>query len=151
MPAKPRTARSSSNTWSRPLTLLPVLPMRLMSNVYQRLKLAYPRAMPPFPPLRPAPVRQDAPGSSVRTICDVKSYVEIGESARKHGILDADIEHAMEHAMKFMGQDDERLLYLGSSRSEALLEVVKVLGKELVIHAMLARLRYVRMLPGCEA
>jgi hypothetical protein len=125
--------------------------MRLMPNLYQRLKLAYPRATPPFPPLQPTPVRRDAPGSSVRTICDVKSYVEIGESARKHGILDADIEHAMEHAMKFMGQDDERLLYLGPRRSGALLEVVKVLGKELVIHAMRARPRYVRMLPGCEA
>lgn len=52
----------------------------------------------------------------------MKSYVEIGESARKHGILDADIEHAMEHAMAFMDQDDERLLYVGPSRSGALLE-----------------------------
>lgn len=83
--------------------------------------------------------------------CYVKSYVEIGESARKHGIIDADIEHAMENAMAFEHQDDGRLLYLGPSRSGAPLEVIKVVGPELVIHAMSARHKHVRLLSGCRA
>lgn len=75
--------------------------------------------------------------------------VTIVSSARKHGVLDADIEHAMKHAMRFEDQDDGRLLYLGASRSGALLEVVKVVGPELVIHAMPAK--RTRQLPGCRA
>jgi hypothetical protein len=77
--------------------------------------------------------------------------MEIHPSARKHGIVDADIEHAMEHAMEFEHQDDGRLLYLGANRSGALLEVVKVVGPELVIHAMSARHKHVRLLSGCRA
>lgn len=75
--------------------------------------------------------------------------VKIEWSARKHGVLDADIEHAMEHATRFEYQDDGRLLYLGASRSGAPLEVVKVVGPELVIHAMPAK--RMRLLPGCQA
>lgn len=77
--------------------------------------------------------------------------MEIHPSARKHGIADANIEHAMENAMGFKQQDDGRLLYLGPSRSGALLEVVKVVGPELVIHAMSARPKYQRLLSGCRA
>jgi hypothetical protein len=63
--------------------------------------------------------------------------MEIHPSARKHGIVDADIEHAMENAMALKHQDDGRLLYLGPCRSGAvILEVVKVIGLERVIHAM---------------
>jgi hypothetical protein len=76
--------------------------------------------------------------------------MKIGWSARKHGIADADIEHAMEHAMRIEPQDDRRLLYLGFSRSGALLEVVKVVGSELVIHAMPAKATHARLLPGCR-
>jgi hypothetical protein len=65
--------------------------------------------------------------------------VKIVQSARKHGVIDADIEHAMKHATRFEYQDDGHLLYLGASRSGALLEVVKVVGSELVIHAMPAK------------
>jgi hypothetical protein len=74
--------------------------------------------------------------------------MKIGWSARKHGIADADIEHAMEHAMTIEPQDDRRLLYLGFSRSGALLEVVKVVGSELVIHAMPAKATHARLLRG---
>jgi hypothetical protein len=77
--------------------------------------------------------------------------VEITPLARKHGITDEDIEHVMEHAMTIANQDDGALLYLGPSRSAALLEVVKVVrddGSELVIHAMPIRAKYQPLLPA---
>jgi hypothetical protein len=39
--------------------------------------------------------------------------VEIHPSARKHGIADADIEHATRHALAIDDQDDDTRLYLG--------------------------------------
>jgi hypothetical protein len=80
--------------------------------------------------------------------------MEIGWSARKHGIDDEDIEHVVEHAMTIENQDDGALLYLGPSRRSALLEVVKVVrddGSELVIHAMPIRAKHERLLTGCRA
>jgi hypothetical protein len=77
--------------------------------------------------------------------------VEIHPSARKHGIADEDIEHAMTHATTIENQDDDTRLYLGASRSAELLEVVTVLrddASELVIHAMRMRDKYERLLPG---
>ena len=76
--------------------------------------------------------------------------MEIHPSARKHGIADEDIEHAMEHAMVIEHQDDDTRLYLGPSRSADLLEVVTIVrddGSELVIHAMRMRPKYQRLLP----
>jgi hypothetical protein len=49
--------------------------------------------------------------------------LEIHSSARKHGIADDDIEHAVTHAMAIDDIDDTRL-YLGPARNAALLEVV---------------------------
>lgn len=72
-------------------------------------------------------------------------------SARKHGIADADIEHAITHAMTIDDQDDNTRLYLGPARSAALLEVVTIVrddGSELAIHAMAMRPKYRRLLPG---
>lgn len=77
--------------------------------------------------------------------------MEIHSEARKHGIADADIEHAIEHPMSLEPQDDARLLYLGPSRNGALLEVVKVVGPELVIHAMKATRKHERLLSGYRA
>lgn len=77
--------------------------------------------------------------------------MKIRRSARKHGIVDADIEHTIEHAMAFEHQDDGRLLYLGTSRNGALLEVVKVVGPELVIQAMKATRKHERLLSGYRA
>jgi hypothetical protein len=77
--------------------------------------------------------------------------VEIHLSARKHDIVDADIEHAVEHAMTIEDQDDDTRLYLGPARSAALLEVVAIVrddGSELAIHAMPMRTKYRRLLPG---
>jgi hypothetical protein len=77
--------------------------------------------------------------------------VEIHPSARRHGIADEDIEHAMTHAMAIEDQDDDTRLYLGPARSAELLEVVTIVredGSELAIHAMRMRSKYQRLLPG---
>jgi hypothetical protein len=76
--------------------------------------------------------------------------VEIHPSARKHGIADADIEHATEHAMTIESQDDDTRLYLGPARDASLLEVVTIMrndGSEFAIHAMNMRSKYQRRLP----
>lgn len=79
------------------------------------------------------------------------SSVDIHPSARRHGIADADIEHAATHAMTIEDQDDDTRLYLGPARDAALLEVVTIArddGSELAIHAMAIRPKYQRLLPG---
>lgn len=81
-------------------------------------------------------------GASKMPLAIGSSYndcVTFASSARKHGVLNADIEHAMKHATRIEYQDDRRWLYLGASRSGKLLEVVKVVGPERVIHAMPAK------------
>jgi len=75
--------------------------------------------------------------------------VEIHPSARRHGVADEDIEHAMTHAMAIEDQDDDTRLYLGASRSGGLLEVVTIIrddGSELAIHSMNMRAKYQRLL-----
>jgi hypothetical protein len=76
--------------------------------------------------------------------------VEIHPSARKHGIADEDIEHAMRHALAIDDQADDTRLYLGPARSADLLEVATIVrddDTELVIHAMKTRPKYRRLLP----
>ena len=75
------------------------------------------------------------------------SFVDVHESARKHGVADEDIEHAM----AIEDQDDDARLYLGPSCAADLLEVVTIVradGSELAIHAMKMRAKYQRLLPG---
>ena len=82
--------------------------------------------------------------------CSTILVVEVHTSARRHGIADDDIEHAMKHAMAIEPQDDDTRLYLGPSRSAELLEVVTIVrddGSELAIHAMPMRAKYTRLLP----
>jgi uncharacterized DUF497 family protein len=77
--------------------------------------------------------------------------VELHSSARKHGVDEEDIEHAIDNAMAIDDQDDDTRLYLGPARNAELLEVVMLVredGSELVIHAMTMRLKYRRLLPG---
>lgn len=78
-------------------------------------------------------------------------FVEIHSSARKHGVDDKDIEHAIENAMSIDDQDDDTRLHLGPARNAELLEIVTIVrddGSELVIHAMTMRPKYRRLLPG---
>lgn len=77
--------------------------------------------------------------------------LEIHPFARKHGLSDEDIEHAVKHAMGIDDQDDNLRLYLGPARDADLLEVVTVVegrNRELAIHAMKMRPKYIDVLPG---
>ena len=77
--------------------------------------------------------------------------MEVHPSARKHGIADADIEHATANAMSIDYQEDDTRLYLGPSRDADLLEVLTIVrddGSELAIHAMKMRPKYRHLLPG---
>ncbi|HEY1833117.1 MAG TPA: hypothetical protein VGG08_01675 [Solirubrobacteraceae bacterium] len=77
--------------------------------------------------------------------------MDIHPSARKHRIVDADIEHAAANAMTMEDRDDDTRLYLGPARNAAPLEIVTIVrddGSELAIHAMPMRLKYQRLLPG---
>jgi hypothetical protein len=77
--------------------------------------------------------------------------VEIYPSARKHGVVETDISHAVEHAVAVGDQDDGKVLYLGPDRAGNLLEVVAVVRDdetEVVIHAMPMRRIYESFLRG---
>jgi hypothetical protein len=68
--------------------------------------------------------------------------LRIHAAARKHGISDADIRHAVSHAMRVENSEDWTRLYLGPGRDASLLEVITVRrGKRggLAIHAMKMR------------
>ena len=76
--------------------------------------------------------------------------LEIHPSARKHGIADDDIEHAVTPAMAIDHIDDDTRLYLGPAWNAALLEVLTVPtveGAALAIHAMRMRPKYRHLLP----
>lgn len=73
--------------------------------------------------------------------------MEIHESARKHGVADQDILHAIDHALAIedVGEEPDRWLLIGPDRAGNLLEVVVLLTVEadqLVIHAMPMRPQY---------
>ena len=56
--------------------------------------------------------------------------MEIRGSARKHGITDAEIEHAWHHAIRLVEYEyngQERLLVIGADQHGRLLELVAVL------------------------
>lgn len=82
--------------------------------------------------------------------------MEIHRAARKHGIADEDVVHAVEHALAGYAleeRDDEprRTLLLGPDRAGNLLEVVVLElddGSRLAIHAMGIRPSYIDLLPG---
>jgi len=73
--------------------------------------------------------------------------VEIHESARKHGVADNDMEHAIDHALiiEDAGEDPDRWLVIGPDRAGNLLEVVLLMtveGAQLAIHAMPMRAKF---------
>jgi len=74
----------------------------------------------------------------------------IHDSARKHGIADEDIRHAVEHALVEFDLDDQRVLHLGFDRQARMLEVVVLSpegGEPIAIHAMPIRRSYLHLLP----
>lgn len=64
-------------------------------------------------------------------------WVRIVQSARKHGVADDDIRHAVAHAMVIVDRDDG-VLHIGADRHGRLLEVIgRSAHAELVVfHAM---------------
>ncbi len=81
----------------------------------------------------------------------ISPYVGIFSSARRHGIADDDIRHAVEHALAVGEQADGKVLYLGADRAGNLLEVVSVVrddGSEVVILAMRMPAKYEPFLRG---
>lgn len=77
----------------------------------------------------------------------------IHPSARKHGVDDDDILHAIRLALLVQLHDDDvRVLYLGPDRAANMLEVVSLLeedeDRELVIHAMAMTAKYQPLLRG---
>lgn len=77
--------------------------------------------------------------------------LRIHPAARKHGISDADIRHAVNHAMTSNELGDWKRLYLGPGRDGGILEIVTLTRKprtEIVIHAMKMRRNYTRILSG---
>jgi hypothetical protein len=77
--------------------------------------------------------------------------VEIRDSARKHHVVDDDINHAIDHALAIedAGEDPDRWLVIGPDRAGNLLEVVvmtTVEDTQLAIHAMPMRAKFSRLL-----
>jgi hypothetical protein len=78
--------------------------------------------------------------------------LRVHDAARRNGVADDDITHAVAHALAVedIGDDPDRWLVLGPDRSGNLLEVVVLVtaeGAELAIHAMPMRAKYRRLLP----
>jgi uncharacterized DUF497 family protein len=77
--------------------------------------------------------------------------VEIHGSARKHGVVAADITHAVDSALAIedAGEDPDRWLVIGPDCAGNLLEVViltTVEGNRLAIHAVPMRDKFRRLL-----
>ena len=77
--------------------------------------------------------------------------MEIHGSARKHGVVAADITHAVDSALAIedAGEDPDRWLVIGPDRAGNLLEVVvmtTVENTQLAIHAMPMRAKFRKLL-----
>ena len=77
--------------------------------------------------------------------------MEIHPSARRHGIADDDILHAIENSMFVddLGEDPDRWLVIGPDRAANLLEIIVLVtdeGDQLIIHAMSLRAIYRKLL-----
>ena len=80
--------------------------------------------------------------------------MQIHVSARRHGVADEDIDHALAHSVAWaeLGDDPPRYLLAGPDRAGNLLELVVLVlgGDELVIHAMELRRSTAQELFGDE-
>jgi len=69
------------------------------------------------------------------------------DSARRHGIADEDILHALRHHFRIFGLEEGVTMVIGAARDSQSLEiglVESVAGDLLVIHAMVAREKFLR-------
>ena len=77
--------------------------------------------------------------------------MRIGAPARRHGIADPDIAHAVMNAMRAVVMDDDLTMLIGPTRGGALLEigVLDWKGEDpVIIHAMALRRKFERFLEG---
>lgn len=75
--------------------------------------------------------------------------MRIGEPARKHGVADADIWHAVRNTMRRVLMDDELVMLIGPASDGGLLEigVLDIEGDDpVVIHAQPLRPKFQRFL-----
>jgi hypothetical protein len=77
--------------------------------------------------------------------------VEIHPSARRHGVADEDILHAIEQSLVVddLGEDPDRWLVIGPDRAGNFLEVVVLItaeNDEVIVHAMPLRAVYRKLL-----
>lgn len=77
--------------------------------------------------------------------------MEIHSSAHRHGVVEEDMLHAIEHSLVVddLGDDPNRWLVLGPDTAGNVLELVVLIseeGDEIIIHAMPMRPKYRRLL-----
>jgi hypothetical protein len=75
--------------------------------------------------------------------------MRIGEPARKHGIADSDIWHAVRNSMRRILLDDDLTMLIGPATNGALLEIgiLDIEGDDpVVIHALPLRPKFHRFL-----
>jgi hypothetical protein len=71
--------------------------------------------------------------------------VEIADSARKHGISDEAIGHAIRYPLRVIEQEydgDIRQLVIGADQTARLLEIVVLADEALIIHADVLRPKF---------
>lgn len=75
--------------------------------------------------------------------------MRIGEPARRHGVADIDIWHAIRNAMRRVAMDDDLTMLIGPAQDGAPLEIglLDIEGVDpVVIHAMALRPKFQRFL-----
>jgi hypothetical protein len=81
--------------------------------------------------------------------------VDVHRSARRHGVSDESIHHAIEHRLvtRALDEDPPRTLVIGPDLAGNLIELVVVEFEDvqLVIHAMPLRRKYHSLLPEADA
>jgi orotate phosphoribosyltransferase len=73
--------------------------------------------------------------------------VEIASSARKHGVSDEDISHAVRNAIEWIDLDDDLDMVIGPAMAGAWIEVgisYRYSDAGTIIHAMPARPKFMR-------
>lgn len=70
----------------------------------------------------------------------------IAESARKHGVSDADIRHAYAHPLRIFDLEEGLAMVIGANQAAVVLEIGVVSGDSapIVVHAMRARAKFLR-------
>ena len=70
----------------------------------------------------------------------------IADSARRHGVADEDMLHAVRNAVATEDLDDGLTMFIGPARDATVLEVGVVDGEDgpVIVHAMAARPKYLR-------